>query len=123
MGTADELRAKRCQPCEGGVPPVPRKQAEELLCELEHWTLAGRGKRIRRELIFDDFMEAVNFINQVAELAENEGHHPDLHLSNYRHLTIELTTHAIRGLSENDFILAAKIDELADEEGVGESPA
>lgn len=123
MGTADELCAKRCQPCEGGIPPVPRKQAEKLLRELSHWTLAGRAKRIRRELVFDNFMEAVGFINQVAGLAENEGHHPDLHLTNYRHLAIELTTHAIRGLSENDFLLAAKIDEIADQHDAPEAPA
>ena len=123
MDHVDKLRTKSCQPCEGGVAPMPRKEATGLLEGLDGWTLVPKGKRIRREIVFDDFGEAIEFVNRIAELAESEGHHPDLHLTDYKHLAIELTTHAIRGLSENDFILAAKIDELADEEGIGDSAA
>ena len=107
-----ELKQKKCVPCEGGVPPVPREDAERLLAELPGWTLSDDGIRIRREWVAKDFMAAMRFFNAVAELAEDEGHHPDLHLVGYRSVAIELWTHAIGGLSENDFITAAKIDEL-----------
>lgn len=112
MSTIDELRTKKCVPCEGGVPTVPRPQAEQLLASLPGWTLTDDGIRIRRELTMQHFMAAIDFFNRVAELAEDEGHHPDLHLAGYRNVTIELWTHAINGLSENDFITAAKIDQL-----------
>ena len=112
IGTIEELKTKKCQPCEGGVPPVPREEAERLLKDLPGWELTEEGKRIRREWTVKHFMAAMDFFNRVAELAEDEGHHPDLHLVGYRSVTIELWTHAIGGLSENDFITAAKIDEL-----------
>jgi 4a-hydroxytetrahydrobiopterin dehydratase len=109
---ADELVQKKCQPCEGGVPPVGRKEAERLLSGLAGWELTADGKSIERKWRARDFMTAVDFFNRVARLAEDEDHHPDLHLSGYRNVRIALSTHAIGGLSENDFILAAKIDEL-----------
>ena len=108
----DQLRTKKCVPCEGGVPPVSRGDAERLLRDLPGWTLSEDGIRIRREWVVANFMAAMDFFNRVAELAEEEGHHPDLHLVGYRHAAIELWTHAIGGLSENDFITAAKIDLL-----------
>jgi 4a-hydroxytetrahydrobiopterin dehydratase len=98
------LRTKKCVPCEGGVPPVSRVEAERLLKDLPGWR--------RREWVAKNFMAAIEFFNQVAALAEDEGHHPDLHLAGYRNVAIELWTHAIGGLSENDFISAAKIDQL-----------
>lgn len=110
--TVSALRQKKCVPCEGGVPPVPRDDAERLLKDLPGWQLSEDGIRIRREWVVKDFMAAIRFFERVAELAEDEGHHPDLHLVGYRNATIELWTHAIGGLSENDFITAAKIDEL-----------
>jgi 4a-hydroxytetrahydrobiopterin dehydratase len=110
--TVDELKKKKCQPCEGGVPPVPRDEAERLLKDLQGWKLTDDGIRIRREWVVRHFMAAMDFFNRVAELAEDEGHHPDLHLVGYRNVAIELWTHAIGGLSENDFITAAKIDEI-----------
>ena len=110
--TASELRAKRCVPCEGGVPPVPRDEAEKLLADLPGWQLTSDGQRIRREWVVKNFLAAIDFFNRVAELAEDEAHHPDLHLVGYRNVAIELWTHAIGGLSENDFICAAKIDKL-----------
>jgi 4a-hydroxytetrahydrobiopterin dehydratase len=112
LGTVDELKRKKCGPCEGGVPPVPREEAERLLKDLPGWSLSDDGIRIRREWKVKNFVAGIDFFNKVAELAEDEGHHPDLHLVGYRNVAIELWTHAIGGLSENDFITAAKIDEL-----------
>lgn len=110
--TIDELKGKKCQPCEGGVEPLTPEQAERFLDNLPGWKLGEDGRRIRREWVAKDFLSAVRFFQSVAELAEEEGHHPDLHLIGYRKAAIELTTHAIDGLSENDFILAAKIGDL-----------
>ena len=108
----DQLRTKKCVPCEGGVPTVPREDAEVMLRDLPGWTLSEDGIRIRREWTVKNFMAAIDFFNRVADLAEEEGHHPDLHLVGYRNVAIELWTHAIGGLSENDFITAAKINLL-----------
>jgi len=110
--TADELVRKTCSPCEGGVPPVSAAEAEKILADLEGWTLSADASRIRREWTVQNFMAGITFFQKVAELAEQEGHHPDLHLVGYRNVAIELLTHAIKGLSENDFIMAAKINEL-----------
>ena len=112
ISTAEQLTRKTCVPCEGGVPRLTRAEAEALLRSVPGWTIGPEGGRIRREWTAKDFLAAIDFFNRVAELAEQEGHHPDLHLVGYRHVTIELWTHAIGGLSENDFILAAKIDRL-----------
>lgn len=110
--TADSLKSKSCKPCEGGVEAASRDEAERLLKELDGWTLDSQGRKISRGWQARDFVSAITFFNRVAELAEEEGHHPDLHLTGYRDIKIELSTHAIGGLSENDFILAAKIDDL-----------
>jgi 4a-hydroxytetrahydrobiopterin dehydratase len=110
--TSAELARKTCAPCEGGVSPLSREEAETLLQSLDGWSLAADGQRIRRDWVVKNFMAGIDFFQKVAALAEQEGHHPDLHLEGYRHVTVELSTHAIGGLSENDFILAAKIDEL-----------
>lgn len=107
-----ELTQKRCKPCEGGVEPCTFQEATEQLEKLEGWYITHQGKRIRKDWTVKNFMAGLAFFNQVAEVAEAEGHHPDLHLEGYRSLSIEIWTHAIGGLSENDFILAAKIDEL-----------
>ena len=110
--SADELVAKKCKPCEGGVDPCPLPEAEDQLTKLGGWYLTHDGQRIRKDWTVKNFMAAMDFFNRVAELAESDGHHPDLHLAGYRNVSIELWTHAIGGLSENDFILAAKIDRL-----------
>ena len=108
-----ELATRKCQPCHGGIAPIPRHEAEAMLAKLPGWHLTDDGVlRIRREWIAKNFRSAMDFFNRVAALAEDEGHHPDLHLVGYRNVAIELWTHAIEGLSENDFILAAKIDQL-----------
>jgi len=109
---SQSLVRKKCLPCEGGLPKCDLAQAQEWLSQLDGWRLTHGGDRIRKDWKMQDFLAAMEFLNQVAQLAESEGHHPDLHLEGYRQVWIELTTHAIGGLSENDFILAAKIDQL-----------
>jgi 4a-hydroxytetrahydrobiopterin dehydratase len=91
--------------------PFARREARSLLSELKGWTLVG-GKALRQELVMKDFLAAVRFIGAIARLAESQGHHPDLHLTGYRNLRIELSTHSIGGLSMDDFLLAEKIDGL-----------
>ena len=112
LPTAADLRASRCVPCEGGVPRLSPEEAAARLRALDGWELAGDGRSIRKEWNAGDFSKALAFFNRVGELAEAEGHHPDLHLTGYRHAAVELSTHAIGGLSENDLVLAAKIDGL-----------
>ena len=109
---ACQLSGKKCVPCEGGVQPLPRSEVDKNLAALPDWKLAADGKSISRKWKCKDFMTAINFFNDLAEIAEAEDHHPDLHLSGYRNVVVEMSTHAIGGLSENDFILAAKIDEV-----------
>lgn len=110
--TAEQLTRKKCVPCEGGVPKLTREEAEGFLANLNGWSLSADGIRIRKEWRVNNFMAAIDFFHRVAALSEAEGHHPDLHLVGYRNMAVELWTHAIGGLSENDFILAAKIDAL-----------
>lgn len=110
---ASELLEKKCLPCEGGVEPCSLSAAHQQLAELSGWRLTNEAQRIRKDWKFKNFVAAMQFLNAVAELAEQEAHHPDLHLESYRLVGIEIWTHAIGGLSENDFILAAKIDQLA----------
>lgn len=110
--SAAELQKKKCLPCEGGVEACPLASAEAQVAKLPGWKLTHGGKRIRKDYLMKDFPAAIEFFGRVAEIAEADDHHPDLHLENYRKLWIELWTHAIGGLSENDFILAAKIDAL-----------
>lgn len=105
----DELLGKKCVPCEGGVKPFSAAKAKKYLTSLNGWKLVG--KKITKQFKFKNFMELIKFVNHLARLAEKEGHHPDFTV-NYSKLDIVLWTHAINGLSENDFILAAKIDKL-----------
>jgi 4a-hydroxytetrahydrobiopterin dehydratase len=110
--TSEELRQKKCVPCEGGIPPLSQEQAQAMLGGLNGWSLVHDGQRIQRRWVVKNFMAGIEFFNRVAALAEEEGHHPDLHLEGYRNVMIEIWTHAVGGLTENDFILAAKIDQL-----------
>jgi 4a-hydroxytetrahydrobiopterin dehydratase len=110
--TAEQLTQKKCAPCEGGVPKYTLREAQNQLARLDGWRLTHGDERIRKDWVVKNFMAGMEFFNKVAELAEQDGHHPDLHLEGYRNVWIELYTHAIGGLSENDFILAAKIDRL-----------
>jgi len=110
--TSEQLTSRKCVPCEGGVPKLTQQEAEAQVNQLEGWSICHNGERIRKEWKVRNFMAGMNFFNEVAEVAETEGHHPDLRIWGYRNVEIEIWTHAIGGLSENDFILAAKIDQL-----------
>ena len=105
------LTQRKCVPCEGGVPALPASAAQVLLRDVRGWELLD-GTRIRKTVKCQDFLAAVALIQRIAPIAEAEDHHPDLHLTGYRTLAVELSTHAVGGLTENDFILAAKIDAL-----------
>ena len=106
------LTEKKCQPCEGIGRAFGPEEAQKFLQEVAGWQLSADQKMIWRQYNMKNFMAAIRFISKVAEVAESEDHHPDLHLTGYRKLKIELSTHALGGLSENDFIVAAKINAL-----------
>lgn len=105
-----KLTEKRCVPCEGGMPAFTPEQVKTYHAEAQGWQVI-QNKRIAKEFTFKNFKDAMEFINTVADIAESENHHPDICIF-YNRVKLELSTHAINGLSENDFILAAKIDEL-----------
>ncbi len=106
-----DLAQKKCVACEGMVDPFVREEAVVLLKQVDNWTLSDDAKSISKEFTFKNFADALSFANKIGAIAEDEGHHPDLHVS-YGKASIELWTHAVNGLSENDFILAAKINAL-----------
>jgi 4a-hydroxytetrahydrobiopterin dehydratase len=108
--------------CEGGVEALSPIEVGEQLDGLSRWRMIDEGRRIRRDWRAKTFAVGMAFLNRVAALAEEQGHHPDLHLEEYRHVWIALWTHAIGGLSENDLILAAKINPIADSMQLGEWP-
>jgi 4a-hydroxytetrahydrobiopterin dehydratase len=112
------LASKSCVPCRGGVPPLSRKNAEALLVQTPGWQLEEEGTRLKRAFEFRDFVEAMRFVNRVADVAESQGHHPDIAI-HWNRVELTLWTHKIGGLHENDFILAARIaDLLRDAPGV-----
>lgn len=111
--TADDLRQASCKPCEGGVDKLTPEEAASQLAELDGWELDDSARTISRSWKRQDFQDALDFVNRIGQIAEADQHHPDLHLVGYRNVKVVLTTHAIGGLSENDFILAAKIDQAA----------
>jgi len=104
-----DLTQKKCKPCEGGVPPLTEEQTNDLLKQIPSWTI--KDGHVFKQFKFKDFKEAMAFVNKVADIAEQENHHPDITIS-YSKVSIGLWTHAINGLSENDFILPAKIDDI-----------
>jgi 4a-hydroxytetrahydrobiopterin dehydratase len=105
-----DLAQKKCKPCEGGTAPLTHAVAAALLANLDSgWALAEDARSIRRELAFKDFYRTMSFVNALAHVANIEDHHPDLEVG-YNYCRIVFTTHSIKGLSENDFICAAKID-------------
>jgi 4a-hydroxytetrahydrobiopterin dehydratase len=106
------LVAARCRACEGDIEKLAPAQVAEQLAAISGWQLNDDGTRIRRDWQVENFLAGIEFFERVAELAEAENHHPDLHIEGYRNVWIELWTHAVGGLTENDFILAAKIDRL-----------
>lgn len=109
---AEELSGKTCTPCQGGVDPLTPAQAESFRKQTPKWELTDNGTWIRRSFNFGNFAEALDFVNKVGELAEAEGHHPDISFG-WGYAEVSLQTHKIKGLHENDFILAAKIDGVA----------
>jgi 4a-hydroxytetrahydrobiopterin dehydratase len=106
-----DLAAKKCVPCRSGVAPMDAASARKLLADVPKWKLNEAGDRISREFAFKDFRRAMAFVNRVADLAEEEGHHPDFAI-HYNKVELVLWTHKIGGLHENDFILASKIDQI-----------
>ena len=107
-----ELAARRCKPCEGGIPALTPAEAQRLLAQVSSaWVLTENARAIRREFSFRDFYRTMSFVNALAHLANIEDHHPDLEVG-YNYCHVRFTTHAIGGLSENDFICAAKVDRL-----------
>jgi 4a-hydroxytetrahydrobiopterin dehydratase len=110
---AAPLAERHCVVCKPGTPTLPHAEVQDLLRQLDGWELvdAGGHESITRTFKFKGFMPGVQLVNQIAEIAEAEGHHPDLHLS-YGSLKVDLTTHAAGGLTENDFVLAARIDQI-----------
>ena len=106
-----DLAAERCIPCEQGTPPLSLEQARALLPELDgRWKLAQGGRVLTRQIAFKTFERAMAFLNRLAEIAEREGHHPDFCLKGWNQVSLSLSTHAIGGLSRNDFVLAAKLE-------------
>lgn len=106
-----DLTGQKCVPCEGGTKPMTAEEAKPYLEEVKNWKLEDDGKKIEKKFKFRDFKEALAFVNNIGEIAEAEGHHPDIELG-WGRVEVELSTHAIGGLSVNDFILAAKINKL-----------
>jgi 4a-hydroxytetrahydrobiopterin dehydratase len=105
-----ELAARKCKPCEGGIPPLTHAAAAELLAQLSsEWALSDDARAIRREFSFRDFYRTMSFVNALAHIANIEDHHPDLEVG-YNYCRVTFTTHAVGGLSENDFVCAAKVD-------------
>jgi len=129
--SASTLETKQCVPCEGGVAKYSLEEATAQVASLPAWQLTENGTRIRRDWELKSFRDGIRLINTIGDwelksfrdgirlintigaLAEREQHHPDLHLESYRKVRVEIYTHAIGGLSENDFILAAKIDAVS----------
>ncbi|MDX8406646.1 MAG: 4a-hydroxytetrahydrobiopterin dehydratase [Mariprofundus sp.] len=105
------LQYKKCIPCQGGMTPMSLSAATTLLAEIPGWELLGHGRKIRRTFTFSDFMQAQAFAMQVGHVAEEENHHPDISYG-WGYCTVVLFTHKIGGLHENDFILAAKVNDL-----------
>ncbi len=107
----NELLEKRCKACEGGVSPLDRKEAEYYVKKVEGWELNEQATEIKRTFAFKNYYHTMAFVNALAYIANQENHHPDLEVS-YNRCLVKYTTHAIAGLSENDFICAAKTDAL-----------
>ena len=110
----DDLLKKKCQPCEGGIPPLAIKEIHKYQKKVDGWTIQSNDQKIfylEKSFKFKNFITSQNFVNKVGEISELENHHPDIYFG-WGYAKILITTHAIEGLSENDFILAAKIDQI-----------
>ncbi len=113
-----DFASKRCVPCEGGVPRKTPIEVDEALRSLDGWDPRDEKTRIHKHYRFKDFAEAMRFVNALAAVAEAEGHHPDFSV-HWNAVDVTLWTHAIGGLSENDFIVAAKLDRLPEARRAG----
>ena len=109
---SDDLTSKTCTPCRGGIPPLSKDRAEDYLTRTPGWSLADDGHRIERSFRFEDFSKSMDFVTQVGKLAEAEGHHPDISFG-WGWAKVSWQTKKIKGLHENDFIMAAKTSQLA----------
>jgi len=109
-----DLKERHCKPCEGGVCPIERPDAEKTLNEVAGWSLDADGKAIERTFQFKNYYQTTAFVNAVAWIAHREDHHPDISFG-YKTCSVRYSTHAIGGLSENDFICAAKVNSLTDD--------
>ena len=110
----DELLKKKCKPCEGGIVPFDTSEIHKYQKKVDGWNISKNEKNIfflNKSFKFKNFLDSQNFINKIGQISENEGHHPDITFG-WGYAIIKITTHAIEGLSENDFILAAKIDQI-----------
>lgn len=105
------LDQKQCVPCQGGIPPMSLEDAEKMLSEVPKWKLIDDGKKLQRNFEFNNFVDALAFVNKLGELAESEGHHPDITFG-WGYCSVIFYTHKIGGLHENDFIIAAKTNKL-----------
>jgi 4a-hydroxytetrahydrobiopterin dehydratase len=110
----DTLAEKKCTPCRGGIPPLTQKEAESFRSQTPNWELQDYGHRIDLSFRFRNFQEALGFVRDVGDLAETEGHHPDISFG-WGYATISLRTKKIKGLHENDFIMASKMDRMFDQ--------
>jgi len=110
------LTAKKCTPCQGGIPPMSCEVAEKYLTEAPGWELQDNAMKIKRTFKFINFVDALGLAQHVGELCEEEGHHPDITIG-WGYCSVVFQTHKINGLHENDFIMAAKVNELADRLG------
>jgi 4a-hydroxytetrahydrobiopterin dehydratase len=109
---SEALAARRCKPCEGGMPPLTPAEAATLLAQVsKDWVLTDNAHAIRRAFAFRDFYRTMSFVNALAHIANIEDHHPDLEVG-YNYCRVKFTTHAVKGLSENDFVCAAKVDQI-----------
>lgn len=108
-----ELRKKKCRPCEGGIPPMTLEEAQKLQGEVPSWEVIDEGQGLRRIFTFANHYELIGFVNAVAWISHREDHHPNQALG-YSRCELVYTTHAVEGLTENDFICAAKVDALLD---------
>jgi len=106
-----ELLQKKCLACEGGIPALSPEQAQDLLKQLPHWELKEENRALLRHFQFKNFYRTMAFVNAIAWLAHQENHHPDLEVG-YNYCRVRYSTHALNGLSENDFICAAKVSAL-----------
>ncbi len=113
MSEPNSLVGKSCTPCRGGVPPLTGEEIATHGRQTPAWDVLDEGRRIERSFRFKDFAQAFAFVKQVGDLAEDEGHHPDVTFG-WGYATVSLQTKKIKGLHENDFIMAAKLDQIAD---------